>query len=193
MYELAAQAPPTSASVWQSRPGALHRVEERPAAEVPSPQHALVAITAAAFAGDGFYGSVRDVIGVCASSGKRKPSRSAVVMESLWQGFELAPEFDRLRRGVVELYKSRDRVVHHAERLRPLELLAEGPATYLVGPVELSSLTAGAADTAVYPAVDLVERCLSSPTKHTSSWVGSRGSALAHVRELRSCRHRPGA
>ncbi len=192
-YELAAQAPPASASVWQSRPGELHRVEERPGAEVPYPQHALVAITAAAFAVDGFYGSVRDVIAVPASSGKRRPSRSAVVMECLRQGFELAPDLDRLRRGVVELYKSRDRLVHHAERLRPLELIAEGPAIDLVGPVELSWLTAAAADTAVDTAVDVVERCLSSPTKRTSSWVGTRGSTLAHVRELSGRRERPRA
>jgi hypothetical protein len=148
---------------------------------------AMVAVTAAAFALEGFHGAVKRVLGLPKSKSKprrsRKPRQSRKILEVLKLGFripgqksekEWLPAFDWL---FVTL---RDPAVHHGEKPQPQVSHPELDDARNIA-VESRNFSAAHAERSVALVLDVLNTCFASPKPATREWVERRRPAVSKL------------
>jgi hypothetical protein len=144
-------------------------------------QAGLVAVVAAAFAIDAWYIAVRDMapLSTKTESGLRASSspRRAWVIETLKAGFATGPTGASWGRGISEVYKLRDRAVHHTSDFHETTPHPTGLSNVSR---ENSTYTAEVAAAAAGLAVEVIATCLANPRSKLPdlvAWCADR----AHV------------
>jgi hypothetical protein len=161
----------------------------------------LVAIGAAAYAIDGFYGSVRPLVSPPAATAKRpsrwrraigvllrsesrrsRPKRSRQIVETLKLGFNIGGEWQRWLTDIDRLFDLRDDAVHHEEAFRPMVVYRVTDETLAAAAPELYDYSAERADWAVALAVEVLATCAERPKPATAAWIASREKLAKAIR-----------
>jgi hypothetical protein len=162
----------------------------------------LVAIGAAAYAIDGFYGSVRTLVNPPVPQSKRvsrwrralgvllrgeprrsRPKRSRQIVETLKLGFNIGAEWQGWMGEIDKLFDLRDDAVHHEEALRPMVVYRVTDETVALAAPEMYDYSAERADWAVALAVEVVGTCAERPKPATAGWIGTTEDTVKAIRE----------
>jgi hypothetical protein len=130
-------------------------------------EHSMLAIASAAFAIDGFYGSVRPFV----PSPPSDAARCRQILETLKHGFKVGKASHRWLSEFDWLFDLRDRIVHHAARDEPLQVVHETDEVIVAVAAGLHELGADSAVRAAHLAREVVDTCRSGPKPHTLPWL----------------------
>jgi hypothetical protein len=130
----------------------------------------MIAIAAAAHAIDGFYGSVKPLIKPPSGSARR----SRKILEALKLGFKVGRHSSRWQREIDWLFDTRDRMVHHAEEMRPTQITRMTDQTAVVGGPEGFDFSLANARRAADLAVEIIDTCLDHPKSATEEWAAQK-------------------
>lgn len=131
---------------------------------------AMVAITAAAHALDGFYGAVKRSVQAPGSKAKR-PKRHRQILETVKLGFRVGSFALQWLDELDWLFETRDLIVHHAEELRPLVVIRVTEQTVVAGGPEGFAVGADSARRAATLARKVISECLGHPRANTDHWA----------------------
>ena len=152
---------------------------ERPQEEVEKdvrhePFSALVAITAAAFALDAFYGTVKPMV----SPPKSDAARERQILECLKLGFKIGKHAPRWQEELDWLFTTRDNAVHHSEELQETVVVRMTAETVVVGGSETFNFSADSAERAARVVAEIIQTCLENPKAPLRDWAKLRRQAL---------------
>lgn len=134
----------------------------------------LVAITAAAFALDAFYGVAKQLV---PDPGTKSP-RGAVVAERLKRGVAGGPKAHTWSHRIKALFKTRREAVHFGEAAAPP--IMHAALNSHVSP-EVFSWRLEAAQDAVDLLLEVFETWVENPNKLTKDWAAAHGHAVADL------------
>jgi hypothetical protein len=127
----------------------------------------MVAVTAAAMAIDGLYGSIKDII----QPPRSDAARPRQILEALKLGFKIGRKSEDWRVSLDWLFETRDYAVHHAFRLEQPYALRDTGQALLVGAQEAYYLDSRAARRAADFVDEVVDTCLDNPKLVMLRWV----------------------
>jgi hypothetical protein len=134
---------------------------------------AMVAVSAAAFAIDAFYGSVKPLVKPPAS----KAPREWQIIECLKLGFKIGRHAGRWQAELDWLFETRDNAVHHSETFEPTIVVRTTDATVVAGGPETFDFSAESAERAFGFASEVIQKCLDNPKPPTAEWAELRRDA----------------
>jgi hypothetical protein len=140
-------------------------------------KHAMIAISAAAHAIDGFYGSVKSLVEPPSSHAKR----SRQILETLKLGFEIGADWSNWMTELDWLFATRDEAVHSSEELRPVILRRTTAETAVFSSPELRDLSGLEAQRAADIARTVILTCLERPKESTKPWAELRAEITRKV------------
>ena len=144
------------------------KVPEFPEADgMKSMRQAMISVAAAAHAVDGFYGSVKPLI----SPPPMSAARHRQILETLKLGFNVGKLGDRWGKDLEWLFDTRDGVVHHGEKHRPLVVVRVTEETVVYAGPETYQLTSDSARRAADIARSVTDHCLAYPKQATQEWA----------------------
>lgn len=151
-------------------------------------QHALVAVVAAAFAVDAFYGATEAVCNVPPSTLERwaanKSGRAVRIFGTLHRGFKFDNRWAKAwRKEMGWLFTLRNRAAHHEPELLPSVYRPEFKSGFSS---DDATYTAMAAERAAAFALDLIETCLRNPRSATREWTETRTHVADQFTALRA-------
>lgn len=149
---------------------ATRNVSDAGLEEYPEMVYSMVAVGAAAYALDGFYGSIKPLVNPPRSRGKR----SRQILEALKLGFRIGSHAPRWQGELDWLFETRDSSVHHAEDFRPVVVSRTTEKTILAGGPECFSFSAESAGRAALLTFEIVRSCLERPKAATKAWAMER-------------------
>jgi hypothetical protein len=169
-----AQARKTSPAVVDAFSRNLHGDEDFPVPEGSTDEEseaeaAMIAITAAAFAIDGFYGTVKALVRPSPS----KAARQRQIVECLKHGFEVGAKARRWQEDLDWLFAIRDNSVHHSEVWEEMVVVDETDQTIAYGGKSTFNFSAANASRAYEISRDIIRWCLLNPKQNTEAWARS--------------------
>ena len=138
---------------------------------------ALIAVTAAAFSLDAFYGSVKPLVKPPAN----KSARERQILECLKLGFKVGRHTARWQRELDWLFETRRNAVHHSEKFKPTVVVRTTNETLVAGGPETFNFSADSAERAATFASELIQTCLDNPKPATQEWAEMRLDAQEKV------------
>ncbi len=133
-------------------------------------EHALVAVTGAALAIDGFYGAVKPMIsiplGLLATWDRNRTRRGSRIFETLKIGFDVPAQTPTWSADLRWLYRLRDQAVHPTVSTRPMVRRRSGMSMPAVDP-DFPAL----APCAVQIATRIIRTCLTAPRASNATLV----------------------
>ena len=137
----------------------------------------LVALTAAAFAIDAFYGALKPII----KPPRSKASRDKQVFELLKHGFKVGRDQGHWASELNWLFSQRDGCVHHSEKPRPLvPRFSTAEVVMMVAP-EALEFSAANARRAADMVVEIFDYCFANPKQATAAWVERRKDSFGQM------------
>lgn len=138
---------------------------------------AMIAVTAAGFALDGFYGSVKPLVNPPPS----KAARERQVLECLKLGFKLGQRPTKWLQELDWLFAARRNAVHHSEKFEPTVVVRATAETVVAGGPETFNYSVASAERAHGLASEIIQTCLDNPKAVTREWADQRREALRKI------------
>ena len=142
---------------------------------------ALVAVSAASFALDAFYGSVKPLVDPPGSGAARERQ----IFECLKLGFQIGPYASRFLDDLDWLFETRRNAVHHSEQWEPAVPVRETEETIVIGGPETFNFSADSAERACGIAREVIQTCLENPKSATAEWAEKRRDAQEKMANAR--------
>jgi hypothetical protein len=137
----------------------------------------MVALTAAAFAMDAFYGALKPIIKPPLS----KASRDKRVLELLKHGFKVGRGQRNWESQLKWLFTERDRCVHHSEKPRPLVPRFSTAEVVMMVVPEALDFSAANARRAADIVAEIFDYCFANPKPATATWAERRKDSFARM------------
>jgi hypothetical protein len=137
----------------------------------------MVALAAAAFAIDAFYGALRPIV----KPPRSNASRDKQVFELLKHGFKVGREQRHWESQLKWLFAERDRCVHHSEKPRPLVPRVSPAEVVMMVVPEALNFSAANARKAADIVAEIFDYCFANPKPVTATWTERRKDGFARM------------
>ncbi len=145
----------------------------------------MLAINCAASALDALFGSLQEVNAWKPVGGrKRRARRPREILEQLKHAFVVGKESQDWLVELDWLFDLRDSIVHHAERPRPLGIVAADSGHIVLSALEAYSLNGTSARRAADLADRILIACIENPRPATRDWATRAGELKASLRRI---------